>query len=103
MNHARDEARLRLASGHEVLLKQFNMPEDYEIVEASTTKPIQAVNTLSFGKSVDTRQLRFKSQASDDYIFETMIVLEPELDVAYRRRGELLFINVNDDEIIINI
>lgn len=103
VNHARDEARLRLASGHEVLLKQFNTPDDYEIVEASTTKPIQAVNTLSFGKTVDTRQLRFKSQASNDYIFETMIVLEPELDVAYRRHGELLFINVNDDEIIINI
>lgn len=103
MKHSSEESILRLGSGHEVVLKQFNSPDDYEIVEASNTKPVQAVNTLSFGKTVDTQQLRFKSPAGDDYVFETMIVLEPELDVSYRRRDDMLFVHLDEDEIIINI
>lgn len=101
--HSGEAVRLRLKSGHEVLLRQFNTSVNYEILEASTTKPIQAVNTLSFGKTVDTQQIAFKSQVRDDYIFETMILLEPALDVTYRRQGELLIVTVNGEDIYINV
>ena len=86
-----------------MLLKQLKSVESYEVREPSEDK-VQAVNTKSFGNTIDTKQLAFSvTDSSAEYVFETMIVMNPALDVNTVREDNVLYVTVDGKKIVINL
>ncbi|HJE19073.1 MAG TPA: heparinase II/III family protein [Aliicoccus persicus] len=103
LEHSKAEATLKLKSGQSVLLKQLKSVESYEVREPSEDK-VQAVNTKSFGNTIDTKQLAFSvTDSSAEYVFETMIVMNPALDVNTVREDNVLYVTVDGKKIVINL
>lgn len=103
--HRKDKAQLTLKSGQEAILYQLSSVDSYELLDATSNKDIiQAVNTASFGKTVDTHQLQYqKVDVNADYVFETMILMNPDLNVRCKRVKNVLYVTVDGEEIIINL
>ncbi len=104
VTHDEDRVVLKLKSGQLASLHQLKTTDSYEVLKASNEVPIQAINTSSFGNTVDTHQLRYKApNPNDDYVFETMIVMDDALDVQCKRVEELLYVTIEGKEIVVNL
>lgn len=103
VEHSKEETILKLKSGQSVLLKQLKSVESYKVLEPTDDK-VQAVNTKSFGNTVDTKQLAYSvTDSSDQYVFETMISMNPDLNVTTEREENVLYVTVDGKKIVINL
>ena len=99
-----DNNKIHLANSGEVLtLKQFSSFDNMHIVDGSSKKPI-ALNTIGFGKVIETKQITFENKSDKENIFTTAIYDENEiesLDISYDDRE--LLIKLNNKEYTLNI
>lgn len=91
------ETILRTPKGKNIRLIQ-NQHCKVSHLKGSSEDPIQAVNTKSFGVAIESNQLKYENEINENgFTFETMIILEEDLDVSYEREDNNILIRVNDE------
>lgn len=97
---------VRLPSGHLVSFSQMGQVDGLVNVESSTAKPASAVNTVGFGKTTPTHQMRFKITNLKDkiYAFQTLINMNQNLKIShFKVENERLQMIIDDEEIMITL